>query len=77
MSKIFKSVGNLLGLSAPKPPPIITQNVPEPPTIDEARMATESRDEMLRRRGRRATILTGPMGVSNTGATQKTTLIGN
>lgn len=77
MSKIIKSVGGLLGLSTPKPPPVITQNVPEPPTIDEARSAVESRDEMLRRRGRRATILTGPMGVSNTGATQKTTLIGN
>lgn len=38
MSKIIKRVGGLLGLSTPKPPPVITQNVPEPPTIDEAQI---------------------------------------
>jgi len=37
---------------------------PPPPTVDEARAAAETRDEMLRRRGRRSTILTGEGGTS-------------
>lgn len=71
----MKMIGNLLGLSTPKPP---ASSIPEaPPTIDEARMSAESRDEMLKRRGRRSTILTGPEGVASTGDARKTTLIGN
>jgi hypothetical protein len=75
--KALKSVGGLLGLGGAKTPAVMTQNVPSPPTIDEARNAVESRDEMLKRRGRKATILTGPGGVSDAGSTQKTSLIGN
>ena len=56
---------------APPAPP------PPPPTIDEGRAAAESRDQMLRRRGRRSTVLTGPEGVATPTATGKTTLIGS
>jgi hypothetical protein len=74
MSKIFSK---LLGLSPPAPPQVMSADaVPPPPTTDEARLAAESRDEMLRKRGRRSTILTGPEGAA-AGQTRTTTLIGN
>lgn len=80
MSKLFKSVTGavqgLLGIKAPPPPQIMQQEVAPPPTTDEARLAAESRDEMLRKRGRRSTILTGPEGAA-AGQTRTTTLIGN
>lgn len=49
---------------------------PPPPTVDEARAAAETRDQMLRRRGRRSTILSGEGGAP---APQvgRTTLIGS
>lgn len=60
--------------SKPKiPTPAVT---PPPPTVDDARMAAETRDQMLRRRGRRSTIITGEGGVA-TPTTGKTTLIGS
>lgn len=76
--KGLSSVAEGLGLS-PKAPraPQITQEQKQTPTIDESRARVETRDEMLRKRGRRATILTGPGGVQNAGNVQRKTLIGN
>lgn len=60
--------------SKPKIPAPV--QAPPPPTIDEARAAAETRDQMLRRRGRRSTIITGEAGIA-TPTTAKTTLIGS
>lgn len=68
MSGVTKALG--LQPSMPKmelPPPA--------PTVDQARMAAETRDQMLRRRGRRSTVLTGPEGAAAP-ETQRTTLLG-
>jgi hypothetical protein len=46
-----------------------------PPTIDQARLRMEQSDATRRRRGRRASILTGPEGVAATPVGQRT-LIG-
>lgn len=49
---------------------------PPPPTVDEARQAAETRDQLLRRRGRRSTVLTDAM-TGGTGPVGRTTLIGS
>lgn len=76
--KAVSKVGETLGLS-PKMPtmPAINPNDTKAPTVNEARQAVETRDEMLRKRGRRASVLTGEQGVQNGGAVRKTTLLGN
>jgi hypothetical protein len=71
---LFGGLGKaLLGTPDIKLPPA----PPPPPTVDDARQAAESRDQMLRRRGRGASILTGPEGVGTPASTSKTTLIGS
>lgn len=67
MSAVFSKPN--IPASPPPPPP--------PPTVDEARAAAETRDQMLRRRGRRSTILTGEGGIASPGQVGKTTLIGS
>lgn len=69
MSGIF-SKPNIPAPPPPPPPP------PPVPTVDDARLAAETRDQMLKRRGRRTTILTGPEGAA-TPTTGKTTLLGS
>lgn len=70
----MSAVKNLL--SGPKMPDMPAPP-PPPPTVDQARAAAETRDEMLRRRGRKSTILSGEGGVASPGAVGKTTLIGS
>ena len=65
MSGIF---GGKPDAPPPLPPP------PPVPTIDEARLRAENADAMARRRGRRASVLTGG-GVEE--PTAKKTLIGS
>jgi hypothetical protein len=76
--KAVSKVSETLGLS-PKAPtlPTITPQETKAPTVNEARQAVETRDEMLRKRGRRASVLTGEQGVQNGGSVRKTTLLGN
>ncbi len=38
---------------------------PPPPTVDEARAAVETRDQLVKRRGRRASVLTGDGGAAS------------
>ena len=57
----------------PAPPP------PEPPKVSEeekARIAEEQRKMEQRRKGRKSTILTGPLGVEEEGEIEKKTLLG-
>lgn len=61
-------------VSRPKVPKV--EAPPPPPVIDEARAAAETRDQLLRRRGRRSTILTDAMS-GGTGPVGRTTLIGS
>jgi hypothetical protein len=69
MSSVKKLISPTMpDIEVPKPPAV--------PTVDDARTAAESRDQMLRRRGRRSTILTGEGG-TGAGTVAKTTLIGS
>lgn len=55
-------------------------NVPEPPptpTIDQARQSQDITDRMRRRRGRAASVLTGPQGDPTAPATAAKTLLGS
>jgi len=57
----------------PAPPP------PEPPKVSEeekARIAKEQADMERRRKGRKSTILTGPLGVEEEATIEKKTLLG-
>ena len=64
-------MGSLFKPKVPVPAP-----APPPPTEDEARAAAEARDELVRRRGRRSTVLTGDAGATAP-TTGKPTLIGS
>jgi len=59
----------------PDPPPPPPPPAPVP-TLDEAKMRQQSADDVRRRRGRRASVLTGDEGVSDTPTTTRT-LIGS
>lgn len=63
---------------APKSPsdPLSKAIAAGPPTIDEARLRAQEADAFRRKRGRRASILTGPEGVGPTQAVAQKTLIG-
>ena len=70
-------MGSLFSPKMPPPPPV--QPLPEPPEVSEeekARIAQEQRDMERRRKGRRSTILTGPLGVEEEATIQKKTLLG-
>jgi hypothetical protein len=57
----------------PAPPP------PEPPKVseeDKARIASEQAAMERRRKGRKSTILTGPLGVEEEATIEKKTLLG-
>jgi hypothetical protein len=57
----------------PAPPP------PEPPKVSEeekARIASEQAAMERRRKGRKSTILTGPLGVEEEATIEKKTLLG-
>mgnify|MGYP004463437481 FL=1 len=64
----------------PALPPV--QPPPEPPSAElsqeeKDRIAAEQREVERKRRGRRSTILTGPLGVEEEAETEKKTLLGS
>ena len=73
MSKIFSP-------SMPPFPPV--EPMPEPPSAElsqeeKDRIAAEQRDIERKRKGRRSTILTGPLGVEEEAETEQKTLLGS
>ena len=73
MSKIFSP-------SMPPLPPV--EPMPEPPSAElsqeeKDRIAAEQRDIERKRKGRRSTILTGPLGVEEEAETEQKTLLGS
>ena len=67
-------------MSMPSLPPV--QPLPEPPSTevsaeDKARIAAEQATIERKRRGRKSTILTSPLGVEAEAETQKKTLLGS
>jgi len=67
---------------SPKMPPLPpVQPLPEPPSAevsqeDKARIAAEQAAVERKRKGRKSTILTSPLGVEDEAETQKKTLLG-
>ena len=66
-------------MSMPPLPPV--QPLPEPPSAevsaeDKARIAAEQAAVERKRKGRKSTILTSPLGVEEEAETQKKTLLG-
>jgi hypothetical protein len=67
----------------PKPPPLPpVQPLPEPPEAEisqeeKDRIAAEQRAMERRRKGRKSTILTSPLGVEEEAETEKKTLLGS
>ena len=64
----------------PALPPV--QPPPEPPSAElsqeeKDRLSAEQREVERKRRGRRSTILTGPLGVEEEAETEKKTLLGS
>ncbi len=68
---------------SPKMPPLPpVQPLPEPPSAevsqeDKARIAAEQAAVERKRKGRKSTILTSPLGVEDEAETQKKTLLGS
>lgn len=70
-------MGSLFSPKMPPPPPV--QPLPEPPEVsdeEKARIAKEQADMERRRKGRKSTILTGPLGIEEEGEIEKKTLLG-
>ena len=70
-------MGSLFSPKMPPPPPV--QPLPEAPEVsdeEKARIAKEQADMERRRKGRRSTILTGPLGVEEEATVEKKTLLG-
>jgi hypothetical protein len=70
-------MGSLFSPKMPPPPPV--QPLPEPPEVsdeEKARIAKEQADMERRRKGRKSTILTGPLGVEEEATIEKKTLLG-
>ena len=71
-----------MGFLSPKMPPLPpVQPLPEPPSAevsqeDKARIAAEQAAVERKRKGRKSTILTSPLGVEEEAETQKKTLLG-
>lgn len=68
-------MAGLFGSKSPAPPPP-PPPPPPVPTIDKARQGRDQADLLARRRGARASVLTGPEGVGATPVGVKT-LIGS
>ena len=72
-----------MGFLRPKMPPLPpVQPLPEPPSAEisaeeKERIAAEQREMERKRKGRRSTILTGPLGVEEEAETEKKTLLGS
>ena len=70
-------MGSLFSPKMPTPPPV--QPLPEPPELseeDKARIAEDERKREMKRKGRKSTILTGPLGVEEEATIEKKTLLG-
>ena len=72
-----------MGFLRPKMPPLPpVQPLPEPPKAElsqeeKDRVAAEQRAMERKRKGRRSTILTGPLGVEEEADTEQKTLLGS
>jgi len=72
-------MGSLFKPKMPPLPPI--QPLPEPPSAElsqeeKDRIASEQREMERKRKGRKSTILTGPLGDTEEAETEKKTLLG-
>ena len=72
-------MGSLFSPKMPPLPPV--QPLPEPPKAElsaeeKQRIADEQAAMERRRKGRKSTILTGPLGIEEEAATEKKTLLG-
>ena len=73
-------MGSLFRPKMPALPPV--QPLPEPPEAEVSqeekdRIAAEQREIERKRRGRKSTILTGPLGIEQEAETEKKTLLGS
>jgi len=73
-------MGSLFKPKMPPLPPV--QPLPEPPSAEVSqeekdRIAAEQREIEKKRRGRKSTILTGPLGVEDEVETENKTLLGS
>ena len=72
-----------MGFLKPKMPPLPpVQPLPEPPSAElsqeeKDKIAAEQREMERKRRGRKSTILTGPLGVEEEAETESKTLLGS
>ena len=70
-------MGSLFSPKMPAlPPPVEAPEAPEVSEEEKARIAKEQRQMELRRKGRKSTILTGPLGVEEEATIEKKTLLG-
>jgi len=70
-------MGSLFSPKMPPLPPV--QPLPETPEVsdeDKARIASEQAAMERKRKGRKSTILTGPLGVEEEATVEKKTLLG-
>ena len=70
-------MGSIFSPKMPAPPP--PPPIPETPTVSEEekqRIADEQAAMERRRKGRKSTILTGPLGLEQEATTEKKTLLG-
>ena len=73
-------MGSIFKPKMPPLPPV--QPLPEPPSAEVSqeekdRIAAEQRKMERKRKGRKSTILTGPLGVDEKAETEKKTLLGS
>ena len=72
-------MGSIFSPKMPSLPPV--QPLPEPPSTElsqeeKDRIAAEQREMERKRKGRKSTILTGPLGDTEEAETEKKTLLG-
>ena len=73
-------MGSIFSPKMPPLPPV--QPLPEPPSAElsqeeKDRIAAEQRDIERKRKGRKSTILTGPLGIEEEAETEQKTLLGS
>jgi len=73
-------MGSIFKPKMPPLPPV--QPLPEPPSAElsqeeKDRIAAEQRDIERKRKGRKSTILTGPLGIEEEAETEQKTLLGS
>ena len=73
MGSLFKPKMPPLPPPPPAPPPVPTEITQE----EKDRIAAEQKEIARKRKGRKSTILTGPLGVEQEAETEKKTLLGS